>query len=84
MCGVVLAVPGVHRERLVEGPLAPVLGVQVASLPLGRAEASQEQHPAAVQRLQEGQRELDRGGPRVGQLGPEMLEVRADGGCRLR
>ena len=75
-------VPGVpreiHRERN-----RPVFGMAERALPVLGIEPAQESHPAAVEGLDQVERDLDRDRTGVLKLGPAVLGGRLDGGLVL-
>jgi hypothetical protein len=73
--GVVPAVPRVAGQRDGERDLAAVLRVQVATGEVVVAERAQQRRPATVERVEELERDLDRSGRDVPQLGPAGLVV---------
>ena len=78
-----LPVPGIERQPLIQRDLALLLGVEIRPLPLPRADLLQDQNPTPVEGVQKIERQPHRRGPRVAQLGPPRLLVRPDGGARL-
>jgi hypothetical protein len=49
--------------------------------PVGRREGAEEEHPPSVKGVQQGERNFNRRGASVLELGPPLLEVGLDGGC---
>jgi hypothetical protein len=77
--GVVAGVPVVEGDGLGDR-LAAVFRMGVAALPLFFGEGTQQDYPTVVQCVEETKREVGRSGAGIGQLGPEFLVVRLDGG----
>src|SRR3954462_1455233 len=79
---VVIPMPGVQAEDLVEGHLPP-FGMPEGLPKVGLRQRAQQGDPAAVQVFQQGERDLDRHRARVGELGPAPLVVGLDHGLVL-
>src|SRR3954463_14137001 len=75
---VVPSMPGVERKRFLYLEGFSVLWMHEPSTKLLRTELTKEQDPAAVQHLQEIQRDLDGAAAAVRQLGPAGLVVWLD------
>src|SRR6476661_4735633 len=71
-------VPGIHRDLLVEGHQTH-LGVAKRAGELARREHPQQENPPLMERVEQGERNTDRGRPRLRQFGPARFLVGLDG-----
>jgi hypothetical protein len=54
--------------------------MEEGTLPVGVGEFAEHEHPALVERIEQGERGFDGSALRLGQFGPEILHVGLDGG----
>lgn len=80
----VLAMPGIHGQDLVEGKVALRAGMVGGALPLRLANVVQQYNPARVQGFQQRERYGDGRGGHVGQLGSGFFVVRPYDGAVFR